>query len=77
MIPSTLKDKLKRLSWFANDESTSFQYAERRLFCKDGIKTMLTPTFFTQLQVLFFIYLCKLELSSTSIFLFDLQIYFN
>jgi len=51
MIPSTLKDKHKSLSWSSNDDPTSFQYVGRRLACKDGIKTMLTPGFFTRLQV--------------------------
>jgi hypothetical protein len=52
MIPSTLKDKHKNLSWSTNDDSTSFKYIGKRLACKDGIQTMLTPGFFIRLQVL-------------------------
>jgi len=57
MIPSTLKDKHKSLSWSTNDDLTSFKYVGRRLACKDGIQTILTPGFFTQLQILFFNFL--------------------
>jgi len=75
MIPSTLKDKHESLNWSTNDESTSLNYVGRRLACKDGIKTMLTPGFFTRLQVLFLNYLDKTEASCTSMFLFELRNY--
>jgi len=56
MIPSTLKNEVQNLSWLKEDGSTSFTtftHVGRRLACKDGKKTMLTPGFFTRIQVNF------------------------